>query len=71
LRLLSELSELVDVVYPSHNRVPLAPAEVRAMHAAYEEVWAGRPPSSSDDQKDTFEFGDFSFWLPRGKYGDR
>ena len=71
LRLLAELSELVDVVYPSHNRVPLSPEEVRTMHAAYEEVWAGRTLDRSDDQKDIFEFGDFSFWLPRGGYADR
>ena len=71
LRLLAELSELVDAVYPSHNRVPLLPEEVRAMQAAYEEVWAGRKPDRSDDDKDIFEFGDFSYWLPREGYGDR
>jgi len=70
LRLLAELSELVDVVYPSHNRVPLLPDEVRDMHAAYEEVWSGRTPDRSDDDKDVFEFGEFSFWLRRGGYGD-
>ena len=69
MRLLAELADLVDVVYPSHNRVPLLPDEVRAMHAAYEEIWAGRAPDRSDDDKDIFEFGDFSFWLRRGAYG--
>jgi glyoxylase-like metal-dependent hydrolase (beta-lactamase superfamily II) len=66
LRLLAELAELVDVIYPSHNRVPLTSPEVRAMHNAYEQIWAGRTPDRSDDQKDIFEFGDFSFWLPVG-----
>ena len=69
LRLLAELVDLVDVVYPSHNRVPLTPDEVRAMHRAYEDIWVGRTPDSRDDQKDVFEFGDFSFWLKRGAYG--
>ena len=71
LRLLAELADASDVVYPSHNRVPLSPDDVRRMHAAYEEVWAGRTPDQRDDEKDIFEFGDFSFWLPRGRYGDR
>ena len=69
LRLLAELANVVDVVYPSHNRVPLLPDEVRAMHVAYEEIWAGRAPDQRDDDKDTFDFGGFSFWLPREGYG--
>lgn len=69
LRLLAELADAVDVAYPSHNRVPLLPDEIRAMHAAYEAIWAGRTPDQRDDAKDVFEFGDFSFWLPRGGYG--
>jgi glyoxylase-like metal-dependent hydrolase (beta-lactamase superfamily II) len=68
LRLLAELADLVDVIYPSHNRVPLVPEEVRTMHVAYEEIWAGRAPDESDDAKDVFSFGDFSFWLPKGGY---
>jgi hypothetical protein len=41
------------------------------MHAAYEEIWSGKTPDRSDDDKDVFEFGDFSFWLRRGGYGDQ
>jgi glyoxylase-like metal-dependent hydrolase (beta-lactamase superfamily II) len=70
LRLLAELADAVDVVYPSHNRVPLVPDEVRAMHAAYEEIWAGRTPDKRERETDIFEFEDFSFWLRRGAYGD-
>lgn len=70
LRRLAELADLVDVVYPSHNRVPLLPGDIRAMHEAFEEVWGGRSPDRSDAVKDIFEFGDFSFWLRRGAYGD-
>jgi glyoxylase-like metal-dependent hydrolase (beta-lactamase superfamily II) len=69
LRRLAELADLVDVVYPSHNRVPLIPDEVRAMHYAYEEIWSGRVPDRSDADKDIFEFGAFSFWLRRDSYG--
>ncbi|HEX5167114.1 MAG TPA: MBL fold metallo-hydrolase [Thermomicrobiales bacterium] len=69
LRLLAELADLVDVVYPSHNRVPLMPDEVRSMHYAYEEIWSGRVPDQRDADKDTFDFGDFSFWLRRDGYG--
>ena len=68
LRLLSDLSQHVDVVYPSHNRVPLSPDEVRSMHSAYEEIWAGRTPDEQDDAKAIFDFGSFSFWLPIGGY---
>ena len=71
LRLLVELSELVDFVYPSHNRAPILPDAVRAMQAAYEVIWAGREPDRRDDEKDIFEFGTFSFWLPRDGYGNR
>jgi len=66
LRLLAELADLVDVAYPSHNRVPLSPDDVRAMHLAYEEIWSGRKPDERDDAKDVYAFGDFSFWIPRG-----
>ena len=66
LRRLAELADDVDVVYPSHNRVPLAPADVQAMHHSYEEIFDGRKPDESTDDYDAYDFGDFSFWLPPG-----
>lgn len=69
LKLLASLSDLVDVVYPSHNAVPLSPADVKAMYRAYEDIWAGRAPDREDSEKQVFEFESFSFWLRPGAYG--
>ncbi len=66
LRRLAELAADVEVVYPSHNRVPLAPDEVVAMHHAYEEIYAGRAPDEHREDCDVHTFGDFSFWMPAG-----
>jgi glyoxylase-like metal-dependent hydrolase (beta-lactamase superfamily II) len=66
LRRLAELAQDVDVVYPSHNRVPLAPADVVAMHDAYEEIFSGREPDERRDTCDVHDFGEFSFWMPPG-----
>jgi glyoxylase-like metal-dependent hydrolase (beta-lactamase superfamily II) len=68
LRLLAELADVVDVVYPSHNRVPLSPDEVRTMQDAYEAIFAGRPPDEQVPGCDKFEFGEFSFWVRPGAY---
>lgn len=70
LELLAKLCDLVDVVYPSHNAVPLTPDDVRAMQRAYEEIWAGRPADRKDSEKHVFEFENFSFWLRPGDYGE-
>jgi hypothetical protein len=69
LKLLAELADEVDVVYPSHNQVPMTPQQVRDMHHAYEAIWAGRQPDRSDADKDVFEFDNFSYWLAPGRYG--
>ena len=66
LRKLAELAAEVDVVYPSHNRVPLAPADVMAMHEAYEEIYGGREPDERQEDCDIYDFGEFSFWMPPG-----
>ena len=71
LQTLAELSSIVDRVYPSHNRSPLEPADVVAMHEAYEAVWAGRAPDERHSDHDVFDFGTFSFWLMPGMYGDK
>lgn len=70
LETLAELSSIVDRVYPSHNRSPLDPADVVAMHEAYEAIWAGRAPDERQADRDIFDFGAFSFWLAPGAYGD-
>jgi glyoxylase-like metal-dependent hydrolase (beta-lactamase superfamily II) len=71
LRLLSELSAQVEAVYPSHNAVPLTPDVVQRMHEAYEAIWSGVvKPEQADSEKHVFLFGDFSFWLRPGGYGD-
>lgn len=70
LRLLAELADLVDTVYPSHNRVPMTPDEIRVMHRAYEEIWAGREPDERRGDRDIFRFDGFQFWLRPGAYGD-
>jgi glyoxylase-like metal-dependent hydrolase (beta-lactamase superfamily II) len=70
LRLAAELAELVDAVYPAHDASPIAPGDVRAIHEAYETVWAGRAPDRVDtvygQRTATHDFGRFSFHLPPG-----
>lgn len=66
LRRLADLAGAVDVVYPSHNRVPLTPNDVIAMHEAYEEIFAGRAPDDRRDDCDVHQFDGFSFWMPSG-----
>lgn len=70
LRLLAELADEVDTVYPAHNRVPMTPDEVRMMHRAYEEIWSGREPDERRPDRDIFRFDGFEFWLRSGAYGD-
>jgi glyoxylase-like metal-dependent hydrolase (beta-lactamase superfamily II) len=69
LALLALLSESAQAVYPSHNAVPLTPQTVRDMHQAYEEIWAGRAPDDSNNERDIFRFSGFSFALAPGRYG--
>lgn len=66
LRLLAELADQVDVVYPSHNAVPLTPDDVQRMHHAYESIFSGRTPDERREACDVHDFGDFQFWLPPG-----
>lgn len=69
LRLIAELAEHVDVIYPSHNAVPITPADAQAMHAAYEEIWAGRTSDDDLGDRHVFRFDGFEFWLRPGAYG--
>lgn len=70
LALLAMLSTSAEVVYPSHNAVPMSPQQVRDMHQAYEEIWAGRSPDESRSDRDIFRFPGFSFELAPGRYGE-
>ncbi|MGH9172726.1 MAG: MBL fold metallo-hydrolase, partial [Vicinamibacterales bacterium] len=69
LRLLADLVDHADVIYPSHNAVPLTPGEVRAMYDAYETIWSGRAPDERHHDRDVYDFGRFSYWLRPGGYG--
>jgi len=72
LKLLAELADIVDIVYPSHNQSPIGPDDVRRMCAAYEDIWSGRKePDAREPERDTFEFDDFSYWLRPGAYGEQ
>lgn len=68
LSLAADLVADVDVIYPAHDSVPLAPADVRAIQAAYETVWAGRAPDRYDTlygyRAAVHEFERFSFNMP-------
>lgn len=66
LRRLAGLADEVDVVYPSHNAVPLKPDDVKRMHEAYERIWAGRDPDERRELCDVHAFDGFQFWLPPG-----
>jgi glyoxylase-like metal-dependent hydrolase (beta-lactamase superfamily II) len=68
LRLIAELADAVDTIYPSHNAAPLSPDDARGMHAAYEEIWAGREPDERHEGRDVFRFDGFAFWLRPGGY---
>lgn len=64
LQRLSQLAGVVDVVYPSHNTVPLTPDDVRTMHLAYEEIYTGRVPDERRANCDVHRFDGFAFWMP-------
>lgn len=68
LRLATAIVEDVDVIYPAHDSVPLVPDDVRAIHDAYETVWAGRVADGHGMlygyRTADHEFGRFSFHLP-------
>jgi glyoxylase-like metal-dependent hydrolase (beta-lactamase superfamily II) len=70
LRVAAEVVEReeVDVIYPAHDSVPLAPADVIAIRDAYETVWAGRAPDRYGTlygyRAAIHEFERFSFNMP-------
>jgi glyoxylase-like metal-dependent hydrolase (beta-lactamase superfamily II) len=79
-RLLANLADRVSAVYPAHGKVPLPPDDLRRVHEYYEEVWAGREPDRRVKWDigfpervpvDVHDFGDFTFLMGAGRYGDK
>ena len=66
LRLLAELADDVDAVYPSHNDVPLTPTTCAQCTQPTRRSGPGREPDERLPDRDVFGFGRFSFWLRPG-----
>ena len=68
-RLVAVLDE-VDRVFPAHGASPMAPQDVRDIQAAFNEVCAGevapKQRSLLGYDVDSYDYGRFSFLLPRG-----
>ncbi len=68
-RLIAVLDE-VDLVFPSHGDAPMTPQDVRDIHAAFLQVCAGEVVAEEHSllgyDVDCYDFGRFSFLLPRG-----
>ena len=76
IALLADLAQHVDAIYPTHDSAPITAADVREIHAAFEEVWNGaRQPSAQRADygglADVFDYGRFRFWMRPGTYGAR
>jgi glyoxylase-like metal-dependent hydrolase (beta-lactamase superfamily II) len=78
LRRLAELAPELDAVYPSHGPYPVPPDTLVEAHEACEAIWAGRKPDRQIPwdigfpepvATDVFEFGQFTFLMPAGRYG--
>jgi glyoxylase-like metal-dependent hydrolase (beta-lactamase superfamily II) len=78
MRLLVELVDYADAIYPAHGPVPMRPDDIREIQAAFEEVWAGRRPDTHKQWDigfpepvpvDVHTFGRFAFLLGTGRYG--
>jgi glyoxylase-like metal-dependent hydrolase (beta-lactamase superfamily II) len=72
LHLIDELVDQVDAVYPAHGPAPLRPSEVHEIRAAFDAVWTGRPADREGMHLGydvtIYDFGTFSFLLPRGDW---
>lgn len=67
--------DAVDVIYPAHG-APMTPEDIRALHDAYESVWAGAVPSTPERAPamwagniDAYQVDRFLFLTPRGAIG--
>ena len=68
-RLVAVLDD-VDLVFPAHGDAPMTPQDVRDIHAAFAQVSAGEVAAEARTllgyDVDAYDFGRFSFLLPRG-----
>jgi glyoxylase-like metal-dependent hydrolase (beta-lactamase superfamily II) len=64
MRMLKALSPQLRVVYPSHERDLLAPAELVAMSDAFDEIQIGRSPTSVEGDVARHQFERFSILVP-------
>ena len=68
-RLVAVLDE-VDLVFPAHGDSPMTPQDVRDIQTAFAQVDAGEVPATEYTllgyDVDLYDFGRFSFLLPRG-----
>lgn len=62
--------DAVDLVFPAHGDSPMTPQDVRDIQAAFAQVDAGEVAATVDAllgyDVDRYDFGQFSFLLPRG-----
>jgi hypothetical protein len=60
----------VDLVFPAHGDSPMTPQDVRDIQAAFAQVCAGEVAAEETSllgyDIDSYDFGRFSFLLPRG-----
>lgn len=60
---LAALASEVEVVYPSHNRVPMRPQDLLEIQRAYGDVMQGRQPENRTAEYAVHDFGNFSFYV--------
>ncbi|MEZ4564951.1 MAG: MBL fold metallo-hydrolase [Thermomicrobiales bacterium] len=70
LERLAAVIDDVDLVFPAHGDSPMTPQDVRDIRAAFAQVCAGEIAAAEDVllgyEIDVYDFGRFSFLLPRG-----
>ena len=68
-RLVAVLDD-VDLVFPAHGEAPMTPQDVRDIQSAFAQVSAGEVAATEQSllgyDVDAYDFGRFSFLLPRG-----
>jgi glyoxylase-like metal-dependent hydrolase (beta-lactamase superfamily II) len=69
LRRLAEMAPSLKTLYPSHNDYPLPASFLIDVNDAYESIWAGRAPDSTEDGVERYQFDGFAVLLPVGWRG--
>lgn len=79
IRMLADLVPDIDAVYPAHGSIPMSPDLLPRIRDAYEDVWCGRPADRhlkwdigfpERVPVDVHDFGEFTFLLGTGRYGE-